>query len=104
LIIHTGWKIGANQQISQLQLEGFLVKTEYNHFKQRYNISEQNSPGQILMSLQESAMSIFSQYFADNVLLLQFFDFKNFSLILLQYLPFFFSFFFLNLGFYSSAN
>ncbi|XP_046643877.1 sorting nexin-13-like [Daphnia pulicaria] len=62
-----GWKIGANQQISQLQLEGFLVKTEYNHFKQRYNISEQNSPGQILMSLQESAMSIFSQYFADNV-------------------------------------
>ncbi|EFX88798.1 hypothetical protein DAPPUDRAFT_41687, partial [Daphnia pulex] len=50
-----------------LNLEGFLVKTEYNHFKQRYNNSEQNSPGQILMSLQESAMSIFSQYFADNV-------------------------------------
>ncbi len=83
-MIHAGWKIGANQQISQLQLEGFLVKTEYNHFKQRYNIAEQNSPGQILMSLQESAMSIFSQYFADNVMycwLQQSFDIQNFPLI-----------------------
>ena len=70
LMACVGWKIAAIQQISQLELEGFLVKTEYYYFKQHKCAVDQNSPGYVLMSLQESAMSIFTQYFADNVILL----------------------------------
>ena len=71
--IYAGWKIAASQQISQLQLEGFLVKIEYNQVKQRSSMTDQNSSGQVLMSLQESAMSIFTQYFSENVFFLLFF-------------------------------
>lgn len=62
-----GWKAAAVQQISQLQLEGVEVKTEYIHSKQRSSDVDLNLPGQILMSLQESAMGIFTQYFSENV-------------------------------------
>lgn len=61
-----GWKAAAVQQISQLQLEGVEVKTEYIHSKQRSSDVDLNLPGQILMSLQESAMGIFTQYFSEN--------------------------------------
>lgn len=67
-LLITGWEIAANQQISQLKLEGFHLKKEYsNYLKQPSSVVEINQPGQILMSLQEAAVNIFKQYFSDNV-------------------------------------
>lgn len=63
-----GWKIAAGEQVLQLKKNGINIKQEYDNVKKsNLKALESNSPGQMLLSLQESATSIYKQYFSDDV-------------------------------------